>query len=228
MLQVNNLTKHFGGVKALNNCTFEIKPVQITALVGPNGAGKTTLFDIISGLVPADRGEITFENQLILKLPPHAVTQLGISRTWQQVRLFKYLTIKDHLILASPEADETELLAYMKHFGIDRPLNTIVSELSYGQRKLLQLAMVTFQPHKIMLLDEPVAGVSQVIQEKIEQMLLHLKAKGETIVVIEHDMEFVKKLAEHVIVLDAGRVLTQGRPDVVLQDKRVLEAYLGE
>ncbi len=254
MLGVKNITKKFGGVTALNRCTLEIGEKQITALVGPNGAGKTTLFDVISGLVEADSGAIQFDNQNLLGLSPQKVTQLGISRTWQQVRLFKNLSIEDHLKMAADDED-TKLLrnmlvsskhlstirtstslelgtktlsTYVEHFGIDRPPSTVVSELSYGQRKLLQLAMIALQPHKIMLLDEPVAGVNKVIQEKIEKMLLHLKAMGETIVVIEHDMEFVKKLADHVIVMHEGKVLIEGRPDVALQDQRVLQAYLGE
>ena len=263
MLQITDVTKRFGGVVALNDCSFTVEAGKITALVGPNGAGKTTLLDVISGLVKPDRGSInlqlTAENLELTTLRPHQIAAVGITRTWQQVRLFKYLSIQDHLQLAADNEDtkllrnlvlsskrisskqknlqlrtynlqlETKnLQVYIEHYGIGRPINTLVSDLSYGQRKLLQLAMAVLQPHKILLLDEPVAGVNKVIQQKVEQMLLHLKGMGETIVVIEHDMEFIKKLADEVVVMDAGKVLVEGRPEVVLQDKRVLAAYLGE
>ena len=158
------------------------------------------------------------------------------------VRLFKNLTIADHLAMAEGNDDTRffrsllpdtksateEYQSYIESFGIERPTETIVRDLSYGQRKLLQLAIALRKPHTLLLLDEPVAGVNAVIQQKIENLLMDLKKKGETIAIIEHDIEFVRKLADKVIVLDAGKVLLQGLPETVLRDKRVIEAYLGE
>ena len=242
MLKINNITKSFGGVQAIQGSNFVVKKNKVTALIGPNGAGKTTLFDIICGLVKPDSGEAIFDGMNLSKLQIHKRINLGISRTFQQVRLFKYLTILDHLLMTDNH-DDTKILSnilsnkkiaikkYEKvlvEFGIERSLDTPVSELSYGQRKLLDIAMALRKQHKLLMLDEPVAGVNQVIQNRIENLLLDLKERGETMLIIDHDMEFVHKLADHVIVLDAGVVFVEGNPDVVLQDKRVLEAYLGE
>lgn len=241
MLRVQNITKSFGGVQAIQGSTFEIQEGKVTALIGPNGAGKTTLFDIISGLLVPDTGDIIFGEHNVTSLAAHDRARLGISRTFQQVRLFKYLTIADHLAMTTGYDDERLIhnlflkkkthVAYqaiLDQFGIERDPDALVSELSYGQRKLLELVMALQMPHQLLLLDEPVAGVNKVLQEKIEAMLLQLKEQKETMLVIDHDMAFIRTLADHVVVLDAGVVVVEGTPDKVLQDPRVLEAYLGE
>ena len=236
-LTVENISKSFGGVQALHDCSIEIPANEITALVGPNGAGKTTLFDVMSGLVKPDEGTVALGEYDLTSMSPHRIAQVGIARSWQQVRLFRYLTIADHLYLAAGN-EEVDIAAVLQKFGLDPtspgglrgaglPAETVVTDLSYGQRKLLQLAMVATMPHQLMLLDEPVAGVNAVLQEKIEQMLLNWKETNETIVVIEHDIEFVKRLADYVVVLHHGSVLADGRPEEVLQDERVVNAYLG-
>lgn len=241
MLEVKNITKSFGGVRAIQGSNFIIEKGKITALIGPNGAGKTTLFNIITGYLKPDTGSVSFCGTEITKQDPHNIANSGISRTFQQVRLFKYLTIYDHLRMTDDNED-TKLLkqlflrdtrdrnAYevvLEEFGIDRELDALASELSYGQRKLLDLAMAMRKPHELLMLDEPVAGVNHVVQTRIEQTLLRLKQENETILIIDHDMDFVRRLADHVIVLDDGVVLTEGNPETVLCDERVLEAYLG-
>lgn len=242
MLEIKNIKKSFGGVKAVNGCSFEVKENNITALIGPNGAGKTTLFDIISGLLPAEDGQIFLNGKSILNLRPDQIANLGISRTFQQVRLFKNLTILDHLLMAQDNQDlkiipnlingkklkKQDYKEYIAEFGLTKSLNTKVADLSYGQRKLLNMAIAFLKMHKILLLDEPVAGVNKVIQKQIEATLMRFKEEKKTILVIEHDMEFVKKLADWVIVLDQGKVLAEGIPEKVLKDPQVLEAYLGE
>lgn len=242
MLEVKNITKSFGGVQAIQGSDFVVQKNKITALIGPNGAGKTTLFNIIGGLLKPDGGSIVFEGNDITKIESFDRVRMGMSRTFQQVRLFKYLTILDHLRMCDGQddtklfknmfsrstVDRKEYEAILETFGIERDLDTPVSDLSYGQRKLLNIAMALRQKHSILLLDEPVAGVNSVVQERIEGILLDLKKQGETILLIDHDMQFIRKLADHVIVLDAGVVLTQGDPATVLEDPRVLEAYLGE
>ncbi len=242
MLEVKQIKKSFGGVHAIKGSNFTIEEKKITALIGPNGAGKTTLFDIITGFTKPDTGEIIFNGVDVSDQYPFVRANNGMSRTFQQVRLFHYLTILDHLIL-SENNDDTHLLKNMiktatvdrskykkilEEYGIEHGLDTQVSDLSYGQRKLLQIAMAVTKPHTLLLLDEPVAGVNTVVQDRIEQLLLDLKKRGETILIIDHDMNFIRKLADQVIVLDAGIVLLEGSPQKVLEDPRVLEAYLGE
>jgi branched-chain amino acid transport system ATP-binding protein len=242
MLTVKNIHKSFGGVKALDGCSFKIEENQITALIGPNGAGKTTLFDIISGLLSSDSGQIFLAGKEITNLRPDEIANAGVSRTFQQVRLFKNLTILDHLLMAQDNQD-VKLLAnlikgnqidkkkykdYIASFGIEKKLETKVSDLSYGQRKLLNMAIAFLKLHKILLLDEPVAGVNKVLQKQIEKSLLKFKEEKKTILIIEHDMEFVRKLADRVIVMDQGRVIADGAPNQVLKLPHVLEAYLGE
>lgn len=242
MLQVKHVKKAFGGVQAIKGSNFSIEEGKVTALIGPNGAGKTTLFDIIAGFTRPDKGTIHFRGGDITKRQPFQIANLGVSRTFQQVRLFQYLSILDHLMMTrghedtgmlrnmfrTTKPDRKYYKALIDKFGIERGLDTLVSELSYGQRKLLDLAMALEKQHTLLMLDEPVAGVNKVVQERIENILLEMKADGETILLIDHDMEFVRKLADHVIMIDAGVVLVEGSANDVLRDKRVLEAYLGE
>lgn len=240
MLRVENIKKSFGGVEAIKGSSFSAERGQVTALIGPNGAGKTTLFDIITGLVTPDNGNVWLEDKNLTKVNGAARATAGLSRTFQQVRLFPYLTIADHLQLAAHYPARAwqafkptqlipinELQIELHRFGIDRPLDARVSDLSYGQRKLLNIAMALRQPHRVLLLDEPVAGVNSVVQNRIEELLLELKTKGETMLVIDHDMQFVRRLADQVIALDAGVVVAEGTPDTVLNNPAVIESYLG-
>ncbi|HLC84842.1 MAG TPA: ABC transporter ATP-binding protein [Candidatus Nanoarchaeia archaeon] len=242
ILDIKNITVAFGGIVALNKCSCKIQKSKITAIIGPNGSGKSTLFNVISGLIPPDEGSIRFEHTDITKNKEHKIARLGISRTFQDVRLFKNLSIKDHLEIAMSTSDE-KLLPSLKDgkpdntkeihhllglVGLKKPLNTVAIELSYGQRKLLDLAVALAKPHSVIMLDEPVAGVNPQLRKDIKEVLRKLNKQGETILVIEHDMNFVMDLAEHIIVMDEGKVLVEGTPEKVRKDKRVLEAYLGE
>lgn len=242
ILKVTGLQKSFGGVHAVQGSTFEVEKGKITALIGPNGAGKTTVFNLITGFLKPDEGSVMFEGSELIGKESHDIAKRGISRTFQQVRLFKHLSIMDHLKMVEDQEDRKvirnvfskkhkDVEPYKKilqEFGIEREPEALVGELSYGQRKLLDIAMRLRLDHKLLMLDEPVAGVNKVIQERIENLLLDLKKQGETMLVIDHDMAFVRKLADHVIALDAGVVITQGTPEEVLNDPCVLEAYLGE
>jgi ABC-type branched-subunit amino acid transport system ATPase component len=248
ILVVRDVRKRFGGIKALDSCSIEVEKGRITALIGPNGSGKTTLFDVISQLIDEDGGEITFEGKSISKYSPfteYKVAGHGISRTFQDVRVFKHLSISEHLLLAmndtdtqlfksillgrqEDEAQLKEVQRVLALVKLDKDINAKAADLSYGQRKLLDLAVAIIKPHKLLMLDEPVAGVNPRVREIIKGVLRELVAKGETILLIEHDMNFTMELADYVYVLDAGRCISQGTPDVVRKDRKVLEAYLGE
>lgn len=244
MLSINNLTKHFGGVKAVNGCSFEIDEGKITALIGPNGAGKTTVFNLVSGFHAADAGTVSFDGQDLTHLPIWQRSQRGISRTFQLSRLFRNLSIEDNLLIALRtdddqffkmfhrgivgDAEEKKRIHEMMDFvGLDKDPRTIVTNLSYGQQKLFDLCRALLNPHKLLMLDEPVAGVNPVLREKLKNILRQLRMEGQTVLLIEHDMDFVRAVADWVIVMDQGTVLSQGRPETVLCEECVLEAYLG-
>ena len=227
MISVQKLDKHFGGVYAVHNCTFTVKDNTITSIIGPNGAGKTTLFNLICGIIKPDAGEIFLKGRDISHLPTFKIARSGISRTFQQSRLFKNMTVKDNLLLAKPSTD-SEIKEVLKkvHFPLD--MNTKASELSYGQMRLVEIARALLKPHTLLMLDEPTAGVNPKVRQELKQILLNLKKEGNTILLIEHDMEFVMSISDDVIVMTEGTVLTRGTPKQVQADKRVLEAYLGK
>ncbi len=239
MLSTTDLSVSFGGNRAVDGVSLRVPAGRITALIGPNGAGKTTLFNLLSGTLSADRGTVALDGQDVTRLPAEARARRGISRTFQLARPFRNLTLGEHLRLAADDRDDgpgalcaaprpaaaaEETLALV---GLDRPLTTPAADLSYGQSKLLALAMALLHPHAILLLDEPVAGVNPALREAVAALLRTLRDRGETMLVIEHDMDFVMPLADQVVVLDQGRVLAAGAPDAVRADPAVLAAYLG-
>ena len=242
MLKIEKISKSFGGIKALNNCSFKVKAGSITGLIGPNGSGKSTIFNTISRLYKEDQGDIFFENESIIKKPDYEVAKAGISRTFQLAKLFRNLTIHDHISIAlndqdeylfhnlfKKEHDDTEKVKEMiKLVGLEKPLDTLATDLSYGQRKLLDLAMAIAKPHRIIMLDEPVAGVNPELRQKIANIIRKLNKKGETILLIEHDMNFMMGLAEYIYCMDQGKVIAEGTPKQIQNNKSVLNAYLGE
>jgi len=242
ILKVNSVSKSFGGVKALDHCSLEIEKGKITAIIGPNGSGKSTLFNTISRLVINDKGNINFNENKTDGMKPFDVANLGISRTFQEVRLFKNLTIEEHLNIALSFDDEKLIknLFYKENnfrdrikevlnlVELDKPLHTYASNLSYGQRKLLDLAIAIAKKHELLMLDEPVAGVNPRLRNEIKSIIRKLNKKGETILLIEHDMNFVMDLADKIFVLDSGSVIAEGSPKQIQSNKKVLDAYLGE
>lgn len=227
ILTVKNLDKHFGGVYAVHNCTFDIKEGTITSIIGPNGAGKTTLFNLITGITKPDKGTVRYKNKNITGLKPYEVARAGISRTFQLAKVFKYLTARDNLLLAKQASDQ-ELKKALDQVRYARELDTISGELSYGNQRLLEIARALLLPHELLMLDEPTAGVNPKVRQELKAILKNIKKQGKTIVLIEHDMDFVMSISDEVIVLNEGTVLTHGTPAKVRKDKRVLEAYLGK
>ncbi len=227
ILCVENVTKKFGGVAAVNKCSFDVTQGTITALIGPNGAGKTTLFNIISGIQPLDEGRMVFQSEDITGSATHEIARKGISRTFQLTRLFKNLTIKQNLLVAK-EVSDVVLKKMLVSFGVKKSLSTKCTDLSYGQQRLVELARALLFPHSFLMLDEPTAGVNPFVREQLKKIIRCAAKNGTTVLLIEHDMDFVMSLSDHVIVLNEGCVLAQGTPAVIKKNRRVLEVYLGK
>ncbi|MBT3578017.1 ABC transporter ATP-binding protein [archaeon] len=245
MLRIQNLKKHFGGVKAVDGCSFKIQEGEITALIGPNGSGKTTIFNLISGISKADSGEVFLDRQKITNKRVDYISNLGVSRMFQHARLFSNLTVRENLLLALHQEDTkfwknlffgnklekqkmVELERISKLVGIYEFQNKLARNLSYGQKRLVGIARAILNYPKVLVLDEPVAGVNPLLRNRISKILLELKKQGETILLIEHDMNFTLKIADSVVVVDEGKVIAKGTPSEVKRNKKVLEAYLGE
>jgi len=245
MLKIKNLKKYFGGVKAVNDCSFEIEERKITALIGPNGAGKSTVFNLISGIIKPDEGEILFNGKNISKLNPEKISNLGISRLFQQTMLFNNLTVKENLLLAFDNEDTKfwknffgknklsneklkKIKAMLELIKMENFENKKAKDLSYGQKRLVELIRTIINPHILLMLDEPVAGVNPQIRMEIAEMLKKLKTQGETILLIEHDMNFTLGVSDKIIVMDEGKVIAEGKPEEIKNNPQVLEAYLGD
>jgi ABC-type branched-subunit amino acid transport system ATPase component len=242
LLTIKQLKKSFGGVAALQGIDLALEQGKVTALIGPNGSGKSTLFHLVAGLLSSDSGEMVFQGESLSELSDAARSRLGISRTFQELRLFPNLTILDHCLLAENANDDRifkNLFAHKKKplsaraqnilakVGLQKEIETEASSLSYGQSKLLGLALALLSPHSLLMLDEPVAGVNPELRTHISRCLQELRSEGETILLIEHDMNFVMGLSDRIVVLDAGKVIADGKPKEILSNPRVLQAYLG-
>jgi ABC-type branched-subunit amino acid transport system ATPase component len=245
ILEISNLKKHFDGVKAVDKASFSVKPGTITALIGPNGAGKSTVFNLVSGLLKPDSGSILFNDQDITGKRPDQISNLGISRSFQQSRLFNNLSAMDNLLLVLDNKDSRPIMNLLGKnqdtqekldkvrgvlglVSLEKQDNKLARDLSFGQKRLLELARSMLNPHDLMLLDEPVAGVNPRLRTQIAKILKTLRKQGETILLIEHDMNFTLSLADHVVVMQKGKVIAEGKPASIRRNRKVLEAYLGE
>jgi branched-chain amino acid transport system ATP-binding protein len=243
LLKLTNVGKTFGGITALSGVSLSIPVAGIVGVIGPNGAGKTTLFNVITGAYRADEGEIAFDSEPITGRPPHLVVRAGISRTFQNIRLFDGMTVWEHLLVAQPHqgaalrrllpvrladptawrrADET-----LRFFGLQDYRHRIARTLPYGiQRKVEMARAMTARP-RLLLLDEPVAGMNSQEAAELQNLLLELRQRGLTILVIEHDMPFVMNLCDRLHVLDFGAVIAAGAPAAIRTNPAVIDAYLG-
>jgi len=240
LLEVSGLTKRFGGVTAVADCSFTVPAGSITALIGPNGSGKTTVFNLATGYLRADAGAVVFDGARVGRPDPGDLYRRGLTRTFQQARVFRRLTLIENLTLASPKrwtsffrrdvttADRVRAQDMLVGFGLGDLAEQPAGELSYGQQKLLEFATVLMGDPKLVLLDEPTAGVNPIMVEHMERHIRALHARGITFLVVEHDMTLVMRLCDPVIVMDHGAKLAEGRPREVQGDPAVLDAYLGD
>lgn len=243
-LVIKNLNRHFGGLKAVDDCNFNVEPNTIVGLIGPNGAGKTTLFNLITGVLKEDNGEIIYEGENITKEKTYARAKRGIARTFQVIRIFPELTALENVLVAlkgnqqslkqlfGNQKKEQERLMdeahqLLKRVELDVKANHKAGDLSYGQQKLLEIIRTVAQGGEFIMLDEPAAGVNPNMLNKIIDVIRELHREGRTFLIIEHDMGFIMNISDKIVVLNFGHVIAQGKPKDIQKNKEVLEAYLG-
>jgi neutral amino acid transport system ATP-binding protein len=239
LLEIEKATKRFGGVVAVDECSFSVEAGTITGLIGPNGSGKTTVFNLVTGYLPADGGTIRFDGRPVRRPDPTRLARRGLIRTFQQARVFANLTVVENLALAAPQSwweagrarvsrtERAHAEQLLSDFNLTAHADTTASELSFGQRKLLEFASTLMSRPRLVLLDEPAAGVNPLLVETIERHIRRLNADGLTFLVVEHDMPLVMRLCDPVIVLDRGSKIAEGPAHEVQRDPLVLDAYLG-
>lgn len=241
ILRTRNLTKHFEGVVVVDNLSLAIHKGTITSIIGPNGAGKTTLVNMLSGMLPFDQGMLVIEGVTLSRLHPHDAPRHGITRTFQSVRLFEQMTVLDNLLVVLTERNVFAALferhgryhiekadEILQQVGLFEKRGELVAALSYGQRKLLEIGRLLAMNTKIVLLDEPFAGLYPQMVKQVIGIVHSMKLAGRTIILIEHAMDIIRGISDWVFVLDSGRLLAQGRPEDALAQEEVIKAYLGE
>ena len=239
MLSIQNITKTFSGIIAVNNCSFDVQKGKICSLIGPNGAGKSTLFNCVSRVYKIDSGNIFLNNNRIDNLAAHKIASLGVGRSFQLTRVLDELSVTENLVLhtasgfnlnlfnaAVTKEDHLKAEKIMDFLGITHLRNSSMKELSYGQKKLLDLGSVLMSDPEYILLDEPAAGVNPRLLETILERIQLLKNQGKTILLVEHNMELVMGISDNVVVMAAGEIISSGTPKEVQSNQKVLDVYL--
>ncbi len=221
---LDGVSKSFGGIHAVSNVSLELVKGQIASLIGPNGSGKSTLLNLITGFLSPDSGAIRLGDTSLLRKSPHAIARLGICRTFQDLRLIKSMSILDNLRLAN--VNEHRARACLEMVGLSGNEAACAGDLSYGQQKLLTIACCLAVDGDYMLFDEPVAGVHPGLIEQIAVIIRKLQVAGKSVVLIEHDLDFVKSISDRVFVMAEGTIIADGSPSKVLGQRQVIEAYL--
>ena len=248
LLRLADLTKSFGGVMAVNRVTFAVDPGTIVGLIGPNGAGKTTVFNLITGNYRPDRGEILFDGQNIATMRTHRIVSLGIARTFQTIRLFPNMSALENVLagchcrmrsgvigamlrLPWQKREERQALetavAELSFVGLREQLDQSARNLSYGNQRLLEIARALATKPRFLILDEPAGGVNDYETQVLVDLILQIRDRGITVLLIEHDMNLVMKICDKLVVLEYGMLIAQGSPEKIRANQRVIDAYLG-
>lgn len=248
LLAVTALTKAFGGVKAVDDCSFAVAPGTVVGLIGPNGAGKSTTIDLISGFGKPDAGSVRFSGQEIVDSSPHSISRMGMIRTFQSPREWGSLTVQDNVMLGlraferesmlrnliaprrirrQERADRVKVDEILARFNLSRLRHHRAQSLSGGQKRLVEFARVAAAAPRLVILDEPMGGVNPVLGERMSEAIREFVAQGATVVIVEHNMKFIEETCDQVVVMDLGRVIATGPYSSLRSDERVVSAYLG-
>ena len=250
LLEIEDVVKRFGGIRAVDGAAFGVSPGSITALIGPNGAGKTTLFNVVTGFYRGDGGSVTFAGEQVFRQPPHEIARRGMVRTFQITKALSAMPVIDNMMLAAPDQPgerfrnlvfrpaavrqrerevREQALELLEVFDLAKLADDYAGTLSGGQRKLLELARALMARPRLLLLDEPMAGINPTLGRRLLDHMQRLRREeGVTFLFIEHDMEVVMNHSDRVVVMAEGRVIAKGEPHEVRSDRRVINAYLGE
>jgi branched-chain amino acid transport system ATP-binding protein len=245
IFEVRNLSKSFGGLRAISDLTFSIERGTISSLIGPNGAGKTTAFSLITGFLRPDSGEVLFQDRNITGWAPYQIANLGVARTFQDVRALNRLTVQENILVGLRETHEQGLLhslflgknsqikmmkkvrELIDYVGLNDVANELAEDVSYAEQKLIILARALATDPKLLLLDEPVSGLDQASIDTMMGLLRRLVKEDKTVLLVEHNTDVVIKISDYVVVLDFGKKIASGTPEVIRRDEKVIQAYLG-
>lgn len=248
LLEIRDVDKTFGGVRALQDVAFDLEPGAIAGLIGPNGAGKTTLFNVITGVLPADRGEIRFDGRAVNRYTVHERVRLGIARTFQNVELFESMTVLENILVGlhtrtqcgmigsvlrppvvgrEEEKARSRALELLEFVGLAGYADHKSGDLPFGWQRLLELARALAAEPRLLLLDEPAAGLNMAETRQLGELVRQIRRQGITILLVEHDMSLTMSISDKIVVLDQGRKIAEGEPRAVQADEAVMAAYLG-